>query len=486
MKNKKNNLYITHSANLFFTLTLTLGLIFSSPLLAKVLSENDVLNLTYQNTPQGQSLELEKKLAEEAIRKAKSQYDTLLSAGASHVFDQSAKSSVIMGDENQNTNFNLSLTQNTPLGTRFSLTTNTTRQKTNSTFVSAQELYEPEFAVSLSQPLLNNGWGVQNRGRLQTTEAQSQSQVQTANQELNNLALRNVTLYWNWFFLNQAHKLSGESVNLAQKLVDVNSRKKSLGLIEQSELSAFRANLQIKKADHITTQMNLENTENTLKSQLNLNDDITFNSDNIAPPQTPVEKESLQYALEHNPQLLSLKSQLTAQNIALSVYKNARLPQLDLQGSLALNGIDTKMNTALSDVSSPHPQWMAGVGLSFPLQNRSARSDYKTSTLKKQQLLYRLQDEENRILAEVKSLCTNILNLKQKVKIVAEALEHQKLKWQAEEIKYNQGRSDPDFVINAQNDYIQTQMLYWKSKTDLKIEQAKYLAILGKLKPEQK
>lgn len=446
---------------------------------AKTLTQAEVLNLTYQNAPQGQSIELDKKIAEQNYKKAKSQYDTWVLGDVSHTVDKSAKSNIIFGSESKTTQFNLGVTQLTPLGNQFSLYSYNTRQTTNSAFASANELYESELALSLTQPLLNNAFGLQNRKATSLAKTESEALIQKSDASLQNLALQNITIYWNWYYLKQLKNLSQESTHLAQKLLDSNLKKKNLGLIEKADLAAFTANLQIKKADLITTQMNLDNTQNQLKATLGLTEDIELGKESFAEPALKPENESLNVALENNKTLSYLKNELAAQNISLALYKNSRLPQLDLKGSLSLNGLDTTYNNALNDIDSPHPTWMAGVGMSIPLQNRSAKANYKTSVLQKEQLLYQLKNQENQVVADVKSSLTNCQRLQEKIKLLKDAVEQQKIKWQAEEVKYDQGRSDTDLIITYQNDYIQTQQLYWKAKTDLRIEYAKYLTALG-------
>lgn len=459
--------------------TLCFCLLISLNAEARTLSQNDVLQMSLSQSLVSQNFDLDKEVAKQTLNNIKSQYDTLLTSEFFYIDDQSARTNSIFGTQSTTTTFNFGVSQLTPLGTQLTMAFNNSRETTDAPFAAATELFESELNVGLVHPLLKNSFGTNTRKTVEMTKTQSSSQVQAAQSQILETAFQNVQLYWNWYYSHKAQGLQREAVYLAQKLYDTNLKKKKLGLIESSDLYAFAASLDLKKADLMTTKTQATTSTETLKSALNLQDSIepakeSFKKQSLATQDTLVAR-----ALTKNPGLLSAKDQLKAQNITLAMSKNSKLPQVDLVGSLALNGIDTNYGDAVNNVGDYNPVLTAGVQVSFPLQNRSARSQKKTAVFQKQQALNRLKDTENRVISQVTQSYKNYKDLSRKVWHLSKATESQRLKWQGEVKKYNQGRSDPDLVIRYQDDYIQTRLLHLRAKVDMKIEFAKLQLALG-------
>lgn len=466
--------------HLFVSLVFTF-LIFSPLVFSKTITEKDIIALTKAKSLSSQNLNLEKEITEATLQKANSQYDTTLSSYVAYTLDRSARANVVFGTENKTTNFNLGLTQLAPTGTQISFGFNNTREQSDSPFASSNDLFESELALSLTQPILKNFLGTNTRKTIELAKNLQQSQAQQVNSQLLELTYNHILLYWNWYYIYHAEKIQKESVSLASQLFENNKKKKQLGLIESSEIHAFSSNYDLKKSELLTSQIQKTEAEENLKSRLSLDESLSAGTESFSKARLGTLDQMLAEALDSNPKLITAKEQLKAKNIELAIQKNSRLPQIDLLGSLSLNGIDSKYGQALANIDDYNPTWQAGVQFSFPLQNKAARSDYKTSRLQKQQLINSVKDLENDVLASVRMSYNNYKRLAQKVAALDSATKNQKLKWQAEVKKFEQGRSDYDFIITYQNEYLQTRLLYLRAKVDMRVEQAKLKYALGTL-----
>ena len=104
--------------------------------------------------------------------------------------------------------------------------------------------------------------------------------------------------------------------------------------------------------------------------------------------------------------------------------------------------------------------------MTYPLQNRQARANFNKEKLKQAQALFGLQNTENKLITEIDQGYKKYLKAKSRMHVIATAVKHQKLKWEGEIKKYDQGRSDPDMVIRYQNDYLDTEKLYVQAQVD--------------------
>lgn len=452
---------------------------------ALTLNSKDVIKKTYDQSPKGQSLKLDPALSRADIKIAKSQYDLNFAANFNYNQDKTQRASTIFGTETTTTEFEASLNQLTPLGTELKLSFENVRESNNSPFFTTNKYYDSRFGMSATQPLLKNSLGFATRNAVATAKKQHESVQDLTDSKLQELVYQNLNLYWNWYRQSHLVKIHSEAVSLANKLYETNQTKLKMGLIEDPDLHAFAANLNLKKNDFFTVKSQKARSENILQAALNLSGE-----ENLQPGTEFFQKENypemstlLAETLKTHPLLLSLKKDLKARNIQIATQKNSRLPQLDLTASLAANGLDASYSQALANIDEFHPVWSTGINLSVPLQNRSSRYGLKKLEIEKKQKLLDLKEKENQVMALIRENLENYENSLQKVHVTKEAVFHQQKKWEGEIARYEQGRSDPDTVIRYQNDYLEAQMAHLNAKVEfslIKINLAYARGVLGK------
>jgi len=86
-------------------------------------------------------------------------------------------------------------------------------------------------------------------------------------------------------------------------------------------------------------------------------------------------------------------------------------------------------------------------------------------------------------MAQIKQSYKNYQNSLKQLRVTSDAVFNQRMKWQGEVRKYQQGRSDPDTVIRFQDDYLNTKIIHLQAKVSLAlahIDIAYSRGILGK------
>lgn len=448
------------------------------------LNSAEVIRRTLADNSQVQSLQLNDDIAAQDVVKAKSQFDTLLRAGFSYTKDKSERTSIVFGTESSKTEYNLGASQLLPTGTAISVDLLNTKETTDSPFATNPSFFDTRSQINISQPLLNNAVGFQNRSQLTASKIALEAAEQDRDAQILRMVFNHLQIYWSWYYTQRLKIISDDAVSAAARLFRTNRQKMVIGLIEESDLYAFAANVDLKSSDLYLVEANLASSESLLRTALNLPYDklslkaepssSTVISDNV--------DEMVSHALAHHPDYLALQKQLEAQNIQVRINKNSKLPQLDLVASLSLNGLDPGFESSMGDFADGHPIWQSGLQFSLPLQNRRARSNHKQSNLIQSQLLYATKDIETRLVSQIRQGYRKLIASRNRMRVVATAVKHQNLKWEGEIIKYDQGRSDPDLVIRYQNDYleaqklyIQTQMEYQMARTELEYYSARLL-----------
>ncbi|MBU0506863.1 TolC family protein [bacterium] len=468
----------------FFSIFFIATLCLTYNVWAVTVNSQVVLERTYGQNPEAQSLMLDKDISIEALRASKAQYDTFLSGQLYYEKDKSERSVPVMGTNTSTTNYNFGIRQLIPSGTELTAGFYNTRATSDSAFSAAAALYDSRFYFSLKQPLLLNMFGYQNRKNV-TLAKQGIKTTQTALQaSLQGLAYKNLSSYWTWYLYKKLESISHNALAAAQRLHRTNRQKMDIGLIEETDIYAFAANVDIKKAELLDVKSKGAMSESQLRVAIALPDaKLLLGKQTLSFGKMPSTGIMIDQAKDSNPEFLTHKNTLKAQNIIVAMKKNARLPQIDLTTSLTLNGIDPTYAAAFTDISNGNPIWTGGFEVTYPLQNRQARANYNKEKFIQAQALLSLKNMKNKIIATIKNGYEKYQTSKSRMYVVATAVQHQKLKWEGEVKKYDQGRSDPDVVIRYQNDYLDTQKLYAQAVFDYAMARLELDSIRGLLKP---
>lgn len=464
----------------FFTLFFW-TLIFSTSAQAVQINAFEVIKRTQNHSLSAKSIRLNQEIAKEGIKESKSQYDVYLNGEVSYTKDESERSSPVFGTTTTNTQYNVEASQLIPTGTQLSVGFYNSKDTSDSAFVTNNKLYNSQLGFGVSQDLY---LGFQNRKAVSLAKANHQAEELGVQSDLLDLTYSNLALYWQYYLYHQLEKIDREALSAALRLLRTNRQKMSIGLIEEADIYAFRANADLKRGEVMVAQSNLIEKESDLRVAIQiLSEDLEVAGENTSPKEFPELRTLADQVLLNNPQYQKLKKQLQAQNIMVSMKKNAMLPEIDLVGSLVLNGIDPTYNQATSEIADGNTVLSGGINLSFPLQNRKARAQARQEKLRQKQLLYTLKEVESRLINKIKEAYHQHDRYKARLSYLKNAVFNQRKKWEGEIERYDQGRSDPDLVITYQDDYLNTKKLYAQALAEYQLSKLKVDYVLGDIKP---
>jgi len=286
--------------------------------------------------------------------------------------------------------------QDPPIG---SIITNTTGSE-----------YQSFAGISLTQPLLKNGWNNATLANIRLAALASDVAYQAYRRQMMLIISTAEASYWNLFMAQEQVRFFRDSVRLARTLVTDNQARVQAGKAAELEVLEAQAGLALRDSKLVEAEQKYYETAAqllTLISLASLGAAPTLHA--LDEPGLSVEvpdfAHSGQAALDLNPDYLTQLKRLKQEDIRVAYAKNQRLPQLDLKGSYGLNGLGNDPAASWDDIEHrSFPSWSAGVELRLPLGGGiKARRELEAARLRKLQALVTLKETETQVLNAVET-----------------------------------------------------------------------------------
>ncbi|MCG2710900.1 MAG: TolC family protein [Candidatus Omnitrophica bacterium] len=393
---------------------------------------------------------------------AESVFDTMFNARAFYLDDQTKSASTLAGTKTSTNEYNLGLSKKLPTGTTLSVDAGDTRTFSNSALTSLSPSHEAIVKFSLHQPIGSNFFGLIDRGSIKITKLDiANSDFEALGRIEKSLALAQIN-YWKLVLAHCQLKIGRQMLEKAETFYASSKKKHELGLIEEAELYAAQANL-LKRKNSVETLMHqllivknnllLDLHEEDLNMQVIPLDVFSVKDVKISA------QEHMNYAVRKNREYLQAKNSLMAKGINLSMKNNGLWPEIDLEVSLADNGLELEQDKAWENVSAENnPELFLGLTVSIPLENRAAKSQREKAQLEKTKALVELKKIEYKIMVEVINAVDAINNRKESIKLNRQIARLQENKLAFEEKRFAWGRSESDTLIRYQEDLLNAQL----------------------------
>ncbi len=393
---------------------------------------------------------------------AVSVFDTMLNAQAFYLDDSSKAASTLAGTQTTTNEYSLGLSKKLPSGTTLAVDVSDTRIFSNSAFTALSPAHEAIVKFSIHQPIGSNFFGLIDRGRIKITKLDiANSDFQALGRIEQSLAQAQIN-YWKLVLAYRQLKIGRQMLEKAEAFYDLSKQKSELGLIEEAELYAAQANV-LRRKDSVETLMHqlliakndllLDLHEENLNMQIIPCDVFSVKDVKISA------QERMNYAVRKNREYLQAKNRLKARGINLSMKKNSLWPQIDLEVSLADNGLELGQGKAWENVTAENnPELFLGLSVNIPLENRAAKSHREKAELEKTKALVELKKIEYKIMLDIISAVDALNNRKERIKLNQQIARLQKSKLAFEEKRFALGRSDSDTLIRYQDDLLNAQL----------------------------
>jgi len=348
--------------------------------------------------------------------------------------------------------------------------------------------YGPEVKLVLSQDLLKD-FGVDvNR----TNILIAQNNWKISAEELRSTVIQRLLeveeAYWGLYFALAELKVREMQLQLGQELVRVADLQEEVGISAAIDVMRAESRAAERATSIIGGRNDVARSTHRLLRALGVVDveHVQADFELVDAPTTETFEtdvaEALQVAQALRPDYLQAK--LAADNAGLerSFYRNQRLPSLQLFGEYAFAGLDDDMGQSWEVLDDgDHGSWLLGLRFSYPIPNRTARSDYRVSELRHRQAKLRLDALTEQITRELADALSDLHAAEGRIETTRKARELAERLLEAEQKSFTLGRSDSLDVLAAQEALGRAETAEARAQADHATALARLFAVQGNL-----
>lgn len=420
----------------------------------------------------------------EGLLSARGVYKPTLAMNISNSASVSPANNQLIGAETLDTDraiYNLSWQQLLPTGASYQVQFNNSRQGTNSAFSSFNPLFNSGLFAQASQPLLQN-FGLDPAKRqilvAQNTERVSRYQFQT---QVLDTVFDVENAYWDLVFSIRDLEVAEQSLQLAKDLLRNNQIQVDVGTMAPIDVLEAEAEVAGREEGVLLAEQAVFQNEDILKSLINDPQSAEFWEVRFAPTDEPTladvvidVDDSVRIALQRRPELSSSRVELDTRDHNVRFTKNQKMPQVDVVGSFAVNGlggneilrqgfagaalqvVEGGYSDAVSQVfGGDFRDWSVGLNVSYPLGTSASDAAHAQAQVQYRQQRAFIDATEISVAREVRLTARQVDTNRRRIDATRVARELAARRLDAEEKKFEVGMSTSFFIVQAQRDLAQ-------------------------------
>lgn len=412
--------------------------------------------------------------ARESLIIAGSDFDPTFNASIarSHVEDPITGSRPGASGNLDATNSRIGVSQRVVTGATVDVTSNLDRSSNNPAFSSLNPAYNSDVSIAVTQPLLRGaGIGV-NRANIERAKLG----VTIAKLDYKGSVLQVVrdteVAYYNLAFAREQLAVRRFSLQLAQTLLDENTAKRNTGVATDLDVMTARVGVATAQNNVVLAQQQERNGQDALLAligQFEFGTDLGAVSFTDAHDSVPSTEESFRLAKLNQPDYVATENTIKQLELDVKVAQNGRLPTLNVDGALGLNGSDRSFGSTYDRLASTDRyNWQLGLSVSVPWGLRGDRARYRTSLNTLHEYQARLQQLEQSLLVQVRSDVRAVDTNLQSVQISAQGTELAQRQYDLQKARFDAGLATSRDVLQAQNDLENARVNELQAKVNLR------------------
>lgn len=343
--------------------------------------------------------------------------------------------------------------------------------------------YQTFVGISLTQPLLKNGWNSSTLANIRLAALGSDIAFQDYRRQMMVILSTAEASYWNLFLAQEQTRFFEESVAVAEGLVRDNRARVDAGRGSELDVAQAEAGLALRRSKLFESRQKQRETVAQLRALVSVAPE-SEGADWLAKDRPepgadiPAFQEAGQRALALNPDYLTQQKKLAQENVRIAYAKNQRLPQLDLKASYGLNGLDSSPGSSWEQAQSgDYPSFAAGVELRIPLAGGiKGRKEREAADLRKKQALLQIKETETQVLnalktalMKVQSARDNVANYRDVVRFDEEVLRTQMARLDAGKVESRKVLEAEADLFEAKNAVVDALVQQERSRLEMKL-----------------
>lgn len=450
------------------------------------LTVEESVRLALENNLGIRSARLAPQLEDLNVASARTAWAPALTSTLQQGSSEAPNSSFLSGGGTSTTNSrlltNVSLQQPLPWGGRYSIGWDSTRSTTNNIFSNFSPTLQSSVSLHVTQPLLRSFSIDASRQQLLTSQKNREIADVQLRQTVTSLTRSVRNAYWELAYAIASLETSQQSLDLAQESLRNTRSRVEIGTIAPIDVITAEAEVARREEAIIVAQAQIASAEDTLRTLVFDPKMPEFWTARIEPAEAPPFREAaididtaIRNALERRTDLDQTRKTLEAADIDVRFYRNQTLPDITASLDYGLSGLggtqfqrgpgfpgeiigqsQRSFASVLGDVfGNQFPNWTAAVNISYPLGHTRDQVSLASSRLRMQQSQTQLQEQQLRVVAQVRNAARQLQTNQKRVDTTRVARELAERQLQAEQRKLAAGSSTNYNVFLAQRDLAQ-------------------------------
>ena len=356
-------------------------------------------------------------------------------------------------------------------GTNIQAGLNTSNYFTNNSFYFFNPYITSALVFQVTQPLLRNGWFFANQAPLIIARRNLQQSQASFAAEVNNNILQAVQQYWAVVQARGSLDVARSSMDAAEATYKRDKRALELGALPPLDIYRSESQVASRRVSVIQSEYALKQAEDTLRLTIGADQDPYFQALDIELTEKPEPDgelrstdvaTALQEAMSKRPEFDAARAALANDATRIRLAHNHLLPELDLLGYYAGNGVGgTQFSIAGDKMTSSsfnqlfgfgYPTYQAQLSLSLPIRNRAAKAEMGNALVSRHNDLYGQRQIQEQVTLDVNNAVHQLEQTKLSIVAAKEALDLAKKTMAAEQRKYELGSGTIFLVLEAQTE----------------------------------
>ncbi len=353
-------------------------------------------------------------------------------------------------------------------------------------------LYNPYITSLLNfqvtQPLLKNAWRFANQAPLVIARRNVDVSRSTFAAQVSNNVLQVVGQYWAVVEARGNLEVSQRSMEAAEATYKHDKRALELGALPPLDIYRSESQVASRRVQVIQSEYALKQSEDALRMTIGADQDPNVQALDLELTEKPEPEgelrttdtaTALQQALTKRPELDAVHAALSRDQTSIRLAHNHLLPQLDLTGAYASNGLGGTQFTdaGIKQTSSSmnqlfgftYPTYYAQLSLTLPLKNRAAKAEMGSALVSRRSDLYTERQTREQVMLDVSNSVHQLEQAKLSIAAGKESLDLAKKTLAAEQRKYELGSQTIFFVLEAQTELANAELSLLQAEVSYQI-----------------
>lgn len=344
-------------------------------------------------------------------------------------------------------------------------------------------LYTGAITTTISQDLLKNTFGLQDRNNQAILKNQAEINKAELSVKLSSTIVQTLIDYWNYSVSESSVKTFEQLLKNTKNIRDLTKQKTTLGIAENFEINQWNALLSQTENQLERAKLELDQNRRKLIRQLNLTPDSEIGAISDLEENLPADldyEKDLQYAFQNRGDWKGMQLRKEIATLSMKNAEDNALPSLKVSGSYAyqaqniLSPQENFYNMDNGIGSGKYHNLNANAKLIYPIADSGVKAELRDSYILNQQVKLMEEDLKKEINDEIRSR-TDAVIIGHKILVNAiKTRKESESYYNGLLVSFRQGRFNAVAVKTALDNLVQNQLQETQAKINFNINILRY------------